>query len=48
MGTEGKAGCSPVALSAAILLGLVGILIDVALFGEVAREMLFSFGSAVS
>lgn len=39
---------SPITLSAAILLRLARVLARVTSFGEVSREMLFGFSSAVS
>jgi len=38
---------APVALSAAILLGLGGISVGMAGFGEVARKVLLGFGGAI-
>lgn len=53
MGTLGK--CSgrvhddiPIGLPTAVLLGLLGVLARVTVFGKVTRQMLFGGGSAVS
>ena len=40
--------CLPVALSAAVLLGLLGVGISETTFGEVVREMFLWHSSAVS
>ena len=38
---------SPVALARALLLDVLGVGVDVATLGEVAREMLFGAGGAI-
>lgn len=43
-----KAGSLPVAFASTVLLGLLGILTSMAMFGKEAREMLLGRGSAIS